>query len=122
MQQGYYPNYYESMSRIKPVPIPHGNYNSVQGSHMAPKLPTALATTGSPASPTIIRTDYTQGYLKSQIGRRMRVTFLLGTNLVQDRIGVLENVGISYFILKEDENNNLVMCDIYSIKFVNIYK
>ena len=52
----------------------------------------------------------------------MSVTFLLGTNLIQDRTGTLKDVGISYIILKEEETNNLVMCDIYSIEFVSIFK
>jgi len=127
MQQGYYLNYYEPMWR-KPAPMYHSIHNTPQGSHatpgphiapgstMAPVLPTV------PGSPTNIGTDYTQGYLRSQIGKRMRVTFLLGTNLIQDRIGVLEEVGISYITLRDDETSNLVMCDIYSIKFVNIFK
>lgn len=119
MQQGYYPNYYEPMWRIKPAPMPHANFNAVQGSHTSPGLPTAPA---SPTSPTTIGTDYTQGYLRSQIGKRMGVTFLLGTNIIQDRVGVLEDVGIDFILLREDETSNLVMCDIYSIKFVNIYK
>ena len=45
MQQGYYPNYYEPMSRIKPASISHVNYNSAQGSHTSPKLPTAPTAT-----------------------------------------------------------------------------
>ena len=51
----------------------------------------------------------------------MRVTFLLGTNTVQDREGVLEKVGISYIILRETQTNNLTLADIYSIKFVTIF-
>ena len=76
----------------------------------------------APATPTMIGTDYTQGYLRTQIGKHVRVTFLLGTNLIQDRTGILEQVGISFITLREDETNNLVLCDIYSIKFVNISK
>ena len=95
---------YEPMSRIKPAPMNPSDFET------------------APGSPTTLGTEYTQGYLKTQIGKRMRVTFLLGTNLIQDRTGILEEVGISYIILREDETNNLVLCDIYSIKFVNIYK
>lgn len=74
----------------------------------------------APGSPTELDTDYTQGYLKTQIGKRIRVTFLIGTNLVQDREGVLVKVGISYIILKDADV--LTLCDIYAIKFVNIYQ
>ena len=110
MQQMYYPSYYQPMHRVKPV---------VQ----TPVAPTTQSNFEiAPDSPTMLDTNYTQGYLRSQIGKRMRVTFLLGTNLIQDRTGVLEQVGISYITLREDETGNIVMCDIYSIKFVNIYK
>lgn len=64
--------------------------------------------------------NYTQGYLRTQIGKRMLVSFLIGTNTYQDRTGVLERVGISYIILREPEGTEL-LCDIYSIKFVRIF-
>ena len=114
MQQGYYYNYYNPMSRIRPLPA----------TPATPTTPTTPMTPSNfeiaPGSPTLLSTEYTQGYLKTQIGKNMRVTFLLGTNLIQDRNGILEKVGISYIILKEAETNNSVLCDIYSIKFVNI--
>lgn len=75
----------------------------------------------APGSPTDLDTEYTQGYLKTQIGKRMRITFLIGSNMIQDREGILVNVGISYVLLNETSTKNLVVCDIYSIKFVNIY-
>lgn len=64
---------------------------------------------------------YTQGYLKTQIGRRVRVQFLLGTNSFQDRTGILEEVGISYIILRNEETNTKELCDLYSIKFVDFF-
>lgn len=75
----------------------------------------------APGAPTNLDIEYTQGYLRTQIGKRMRVTFLLGTNTIQDREGILEKVGISYIILRESQTNNLTLADIYSIKFVTIF-
>ena len=49
-----------------------------------------------------------------------KVEFLIGTNNLTDRIGVLEDVGASYILLRSVESNNLIYCDIYSIKFVTI--
>ncbi|MCM8710264.1 hypothetical protein M2651_04390 [Clostridium sp. SYSU_GA19001] len=74
----------------------------------------------APGSPVQQDINYTQGYLRTQIGKRMLVSFLIGTNTYQDRTGVLEKVGISYIILKEQEGTQL-LCDIYSIKFVRIF-
>ena len=45
---------------------------------------------------------------------------LIGTNNMVDRIGILEDVGASYILLRSFENDSLVYCDIYSIKFITI--
>lgn len=63
---------------------------------------------------------YTPGFLRTQIGKLMRVEFLIGTNFFEDRIGILVDVGASYIILKSIQGGNLVYCDIFSIKFITI--
>ncbi len=63
---------------------------------------------------------YTPGFLKQQIGKLMRVEFLIGTTMMTDRIGILEEVGASYILLRSFENDSLVYCDIYAIKFITI--
>lgn len=98
------------------------------GTTAAPPFPTPQMLQGmqeanfemAPGAPVIQDINYTQGYLRTQIGRRMLVSFLIGTNTYQDRTGVLERVGISYIILREEEGTEL-LCDIYSIKFVRIF-
>ena len=72
-------------------------------------------------SPEILTNNiYTPAFLREHIGKLMRVEFLIGTNNLTDRIGILEDVGASYILLRSIENNNLVFCDIYAIKFVTI--
>ena len=72
-------------------------------------------------SPEILTNPiYTPAFLREQIGRLMRVEFLIGTNNLTDRIGILEDVGASYILLRSFENDSLVYCDIYSIKFITI--
>ena len=72
-------------------------------------------------SPEIITNDmYTPAFLREQIGKLVSVEFLIGTNNLTDRIGVLEDVGISYILLRSIESGNLLYCDIYAIKFVSI--
>ena len=63
---------------------------------------------------------YTPAFLREQIGKLMRVEFLIGTNNLVDRIGILEDVGASYILLRSFENDSLVYCDIYAIKFITI--
>lgn len=72
-------------------------------------------------SPEILTNPiYTPAFLRQQIGKLMRVEFLIGTNNLTDRIGILEDVGASYILLRSIESDNIVYCDIYSIKFITI--
>lgn len=75
----------------------------------------------APGSPTLLGVEYTQGYLRSIIGKRIRVTFLIGTDSLTDRTGILEEVGISYIVVRDVNSGVHTMCDIYSIKFVTIF-
>ncbi len=63
---------------------------------------------------------YTPAFLRTQIGKLMRVEFLIGTNNLTDRIGILQDVGASYILLRSVESDNITYCDIYSIKFITI--
>ena len=67
---------------------------------------------------TLTNPIYTPAFLRQQIGKLMRVEFLIGTTNLTDRIGILEEVGASYILLRSFENDSLVYCDLYSIKFI----
>lgn len=73
-----------------------------------------------PTTP-VLDIEFTQGYLKTQIGKRVKIEFLIGTNMLVDREGTLTDVGISYIIIQEVDTDDLLLCDIYSIKFVRFY-
>ena len=71
---------------------------------------------------TVQNTMFTPGFLATQIGRTMRVEFLIGsTGPLVDRIGTLVAVGASYILLRPIASRDTLLCDIYSIKFVTIY-
>ena len=112
---------------VRQVKSPLNNYNVNQMQQPNQKQPTTTEQnfsdnfTEAPGSPTELGTEYTQGYLKTIIGKRVKIFFLIGTNIIQDRDGILTDVGISYVIIRELETNYLILCDIYSIKFVTIY-
>lgn len=72
------------------------------------------------APETLTNQMYTPAFLRQQIGKLVRVEFLIGTNYLEDRTGVLVDVGASYILLRSIQDNNLLYCDIYSIKFVTI--
>ena len=72
-------------------------------------------------SPEILTNNiYTPAFLRSNIGKLMRVEFLIGTNTLTDRIGILEDVGASYILLRSLQSNEVTFADIYSIKFITI--
>jgi hypothetical protein len=73
--------------------------------------------------PTVLASAYySAGFLKNFIGYRMRVEFLLGTSgAISDRTGTLKEVGASYIVLQPANTDDLLMCDLYSIKFVTIF-
>lgn len=89
--------------------------------------PTPPGSTGGPdftlqpGPPVQQDVNYTQGWLKTQIGKYMKFEFLIGTNFLIDREGILTEVGISYIVIKETGTNDIVMCDLYSIKFARVY-
>lgn len=78
--------------------------------------------TGAPIGVPVFDPEFTQGYLRQNIGKKVRVEFLIGTNMLTDRVGTLTDVGISYIILLLAETDDLLLCDIYSIKFVTFFR
>lgn len=105
-------------------PLPTMPTGFPTGGTTTPLLP---ALSGMPAIPlseqpptTVQSTLYTPGFLRTQIGRKMRVEFLIGTAGFTDRTGTLVGVGASYILLRPVDSDDTMLCDIYSIKFVTI--
>lgn len=69
---------------------------------------------------TLTNNIYTPAFLRENIGKLMRVEFLIGTNNLVDRTGILIDVGASYILLKALESDVITYADIYSIKFITI--
>lgn len=101
-----------------PTGIPAGG----AGSAAVPTgpIPGGVTSHASQVPVTVENTLFTPGFLRTQIGRRIRVEFLIGTNLLTDRTGTLLGVGASYILLRPIDSDDIMMCDIYSIKFATI--
>ncbi len=65
--------------------------------------------------------QYLNGFLRTQIGKKVKVDFLIGTNTMTDRMGILVGVGANYILLNESETDDLLACDFYNIKFIRFY-
>lgn len=74
--------------------------------------------------PETLQSDfYTAGFLENFIGQSIRVEFMLGTSgALVDRSGRLVQVGTSYIVLEPENTDDLLYCDLYSIRFVTIYR
>jgi hypothetical protein len=81
-----------------------------------------FAIANAQASTVTTNIGYTQAYLKTLIGKNVIITFLIGTDSTTDRLGVILGVGISYILIKPEGTDDVMLCDIYSIKFVTVYK
>lgn len=86
----------------------------------APAFPApAPSETEGPPLLTVESTQFVPGYLRSQIGKQVRVEFLIGSSgPLIDRIGTLIGVGASYILIRPIETDDILMCDLYSIRFV----
>ena len=111
-----YQDYTQPYMPMMPV---YPTYPGSQPMRPSPVLPPDMEFGEGP--PTTTDIGYTPAYLKTQIGKRVKIEFLIGTNLLIDREGILEDVGINYVIIKEAETDDLVLGDLYSIKFVKFY-
>jgi len=107
--------------------ITNENEDSIYTDNGSPMVPNQTQDIPMPNSniqtPPPIQDDilYNQGFLKTQIGKRVKIEFLIGTNMLIDREGTLVGVGISYILIDEADTNDLIMADMYSIKFVRIF-
>ena len=61
------------------------------------------------------------GFLRTQIGRYMRVEQLIGSNTIEDRFGFLVGVGNNFIILQEITTGNIMLLDIFSIRLTYVY-
>ncbi|WP_113673295.1 hypothetical protein [Vallitalea guaymasensis] len=73
-----------------------------------------------PLPPVITNPAYLQGYLRTKIGKFMKVNFLLGTGTFIDKDGILKEVGVDHIVLRDIKTGEDVIGDLYSIKFVEI--
>ncbi|HEY8423087.1 MAG TPA: hypothetical protein VIL05_15305 [Thermoclostridium sp.] len=96
---------------------------------MVPQAPgTAMMSDSTPIVPwnqpmpvTTESLQYMNGFMRTQIGRRCTVEFLIGTNTLTDKTGTLLAVGANYILLNETESDDILLCDFYSIKFITFY-
>jgi hypothetical protein len=85
-----------------PVPVRNNNTNTVS---FTPE--------------TLTNIEFMPAYLHKHIGKWIRAEFFFG-DTIEQRVGILVDVGATYIIIQSIEPATIVVCDIFSIKFVTI--
>ena len=62
-----------------------------------------------------------QWYLAQELGYYVECEFLIGTQNIVRRSGILYLVGVSYLVLYDDVNGYYTVCDFYSLKFITYH-
>lgn len=62
-----------------------------------------------------------QNILSKNVGEYVVIEFLIGTEMIMRKQGILYYVGTSYVTLYDNQENNFIVCDIFSVKFVYFY-
>lgn len=83
---------------------------------LAPITPTT-----EPQALSVQSTEFLNGYLRTQIGKRVKVEFLIGTGTLVDKFGTLLSVGANFISLRQAETDDIIVCDFFTIKFITFY-
>ena len=65
--------------------------------------------------------QYLNGFIRTQIGRRVTIDFLIGSGNLQSKTGYLLAVAQNYLLLNEMDTNDVTACDLYTMKFIRFY-
>ena len=63
-----------------------------------------------------------QEIMSEALGTYVIVEFLIGTQSIVRREGVLNSVGQSWLVLYDETNDTSLLCDMYSVKFVTFFQ
>lgn len=72
-----------------------------------------------PVTPESIQ--FMNGFIRTQVGRRVSVDFLVGSNNMVTKTGFLLGVATNYILINELDTDDITVCDFYNIKFIRIY-
>ena len=107
------------------------NANGTQGTQTQSSAVAQSGATGGSLAPVTSMTQpqsipaeslqYMNGFLRTQVGRPVQVDFLVGTNSIVTRSGILLAVGANFIPINETETHDILACDFYNIKFVRFY-
>ncbi|MGN0452941.1 MAG: hypothetical protein ACI4GZ_03970 [Ruminococcus sp.] len=97
----------QGISSVQPQELPEGT-----------SLVQMITDFSNPYPITADSIQYLNGFIRTQIGRRCQIQFLVGTDELVEKDGFLLGVGANYILLNEIGTNDITTCDFYNIKFI----
>ena len=59
--------------------------------------------------------------LQTAIGYYVSCDFLIGTQIIETKDGILAKVGTNFLTLYQPDLERYIVCDLYALKFISIY-
>lgn len=97
------------------------NYGATMGTTVREDLGMGITDIANPYPVTPESIQYLNGFIRTQIGRRVTIDFLVGSNSLVSKSGYLLGVAQNYILINELDTNDLTTCDFYNIKFIRFY-
>ncbi len=94
--------------------MPENETNTALPEQFYPQAPAPAETNG-------VDPESIQEIIALSVGRYVVVEFLVGTQNIVRREGILTAVGNSWLVLYDETAGTSVVCDMYSVKFVTYF-
>ena len=120
-QQGMQENISSNQNAVPSTPATTFDYGATIQQPLESSLMDGITDIQHPYPVTAESLQYLNGFLRMQIGRRVSIDFLVGSNSIVTKSGFLLGVASNYILINELDTNDLTTCDFYNIKFIRFY-
>lgn len=120
-QQGMQENVSSNQNAMPSTPATTFDYGATIQQPLESNLMDGITDIQHPYPVTAESLQYLNGFLRTQIGRRVSIDFLVGSNTIVTKSGFLLGVASNYILINELDTNDLTTCDFYNIKFIRFY-
>ena len=106
---------------IQETPATVLDYGATLDSNRLNAMGTGVTDFQNPYPITPESLQYLNGFMRTQIGRRVSIDFLVGSNTIVTKLGYLLGVASNYILINELDTNDITTCDFYNIKFIRFF-
>ena len=106
---------------IQSTPATVLDYGATIDSNQLNAMGTGVTDFQNPYPITPESLQYLNGFMRTQIGRRVSIDFLVGSNTIVTKLGYLLGVASNYILINELDTNDITTCDFYNIKFIRFF-